>query len=73
MSATTQTETFLSRAISCGHCVMKVKGAVGALNGVQQVEASSETREVAVAFDPAQASTAQIEAALTEAGYPLQH
>ena len=66
----TQTETFVSPDISCGHCVMKVEGAVGALHGVQKVEASSESKEVAVVFDPSTVSTAQIETALAKAGYP---
>lgn len=58
--------------ISCGHCVATVKKAVGALDGVQQVEASEATKEVRVAFDANRVSLANIRAALDEAGYPAQ-
>jgi copper chaperone len=72
MSATLQDVTLTSPDISCGHCVASVQGAVGALDGVQHVAADTETKHVAVTFDPARVSLPQIEAALREAGYPVQ-
>ncbi|MDQ2682547.1 MAG: cation transporter [Chloroflexota bacterium] len=72
MSTTPRTARFTTPDISCGHCVLTVQSAVGALHGVQHVEASSETREVAVTFDPTQVSHEQIEATLSDAGYPVQ-
>jgi copper ion binding protein len=58
--------------ISCGHCVASVKSAVGALPGVASVEADETTKRVEIDFDPGRVSMAQIEAALDEAGYPVQ-
>jgi copper ion binding protein len=58
--------------ISCGHCVVTVKNAVGALPGVASVEADTATKRVEIDFDPGRVSLAQIEAALDEAGYPVQ-
>jgi copper chaperone len=58
--------------ISCGHCVTSVKDAVGALPGVASVEADANTKRVEIDFDPGRVSLAQIEAALDEAGYPVQ-
>lgn len=64
--------TFISHAISCGHCVSKVQRALTELDGVIEVHASAETRFVDVDFDPEVVSEAQIQQALTEAGYPAQ-
>ena len=58
--------------ISCGHCVATVKEAVGSLPGVASVEADADTKRVEIDFDPGQVSLDQIEAALDEAGYPVQ-
>ena len=58
--------------ISCGHCVATVKEAVGALPGVVRVEADPSSKRVDIDFDPGRVSQAQIEAALDEAGYPVQ-
>lgn len=72
MSATLQDVTLISPDISCGHCVATIQSAVGALEGVQHVAANAATKEVSVNFDPARVSLPQIEAALSEAGYPVQ-
>jgi len=57
--------------ISCGHCVAAIQEEVGALSGVAAVGADIETKRVEVSFDPSRVSLAEIEAALTEAGYPV--
>ena len=72
MSSTLEQATLTAPDISCGHCVATVKEAVGALDGVSRVEADADTKRVDVAFDPSSVSLAQIEAALDEAGYPVQ-
>jgi copper ion binding protein len=72
MDTTTQHATLTAPDISCGHCVATVNEAVGALAGVSHVEADAETKRVAVAFDPTRVSLSRIEAALDEAGYPVQ-
>ena len=71
MSATMEQVTLVAPDISCGHCVATVRGAVGALGGVQRVEADADTKQVEVEFDPSRVSLPQIEAALDEAGYPV--
>jgi copper ion binding protein len=64
--------TLTAPDISCGHCVAAIKEGVGGLAGVANVEANVDTKRVDVAFDPNRVSLAQIEAALDEAGYPVQ-
>ena len=63
--------TLTAPDISCGHCVATVQAAVGALDGVERVQADAETKRVEVAFDPARVSRPRIEAVLDEAGYPV--
>lgn len=72
MSDTLQQATLTAPDISCGHCVATVKEAVGALAGVQNVDASDATQKVTVSYDPNLVSMDRIEAALYEAGYPVQ-
>jgi copper ion binding protein len=72
MSSTSEQVTLTSPDISCGHCVATVKEAIGGLAGVVRVEADATTKRVDVAFDPERVSLAQIEAALDEAGYPVE-
>ncbi len=71
MSARTEQIILTAPDISCGHCVAAVQGAVGALAGVQHVQADVDTKQVAVEFDPSCVSLPQIEAALDDAGYPV--
>ena len=72
METTVQQATLSVPDISCGHCEATVKQAVGALDGVQAVDASAETQEVVVSFDPNRVGMAQIAAALGKAGYPVE-
>jgi copper ion binding protein len=58
--------------ISCGHCVATVQDAVGTLPGVGSVKADESTKRIEIDFDPGRVSLAQIEAALDDAGYPVQ-
>ncbi len=71
MSATSQDVILVAPDISCSHCVATVQGAVGALAGVQRVNANADTKQVAVAFDPTRVSLPQIESAMSDAGYPV--
>ena len=64
--------TVTSPDISCGHCVATVQQAVGALEGVRRVEASADTKQVAIEFDSSRVTVTRIEQALDEAGYPVQ-
>jgi len=72
MAAMVEHVTVTAPDISCGHCVASVKSAVGALPGVASVEADESTKRVEIDFDSGRVSLAQIEAALDEAGYPVQ-
>lgn len=72
MAAMVEHVTVTAPDISCGHCVASVKSAVGVLPGVASVEADADTKRVEIDFDPGRVSLAQIEAALDEAGYPVQ-
>jgi len=72
MASMVEHATVTAPDISCGHCVATVKGAVGALPGVASIEADETTKRVEIDFDPGRVSLEQIEAALDEAGYPVQ-
>jgi copper ion binding protein len=72
MASMMEHATVTAPDISCGHCVATVKEAVGVLPGVASVEADEKTKRVEIDFDPGQVSMAQIEAALDDAGYPVQ-
>jgi copper chaperone len=69
--STLQQVTVTAPDISCGHCIATVQEEVGALPGVQTVQASLETKQIQIAYDPAQVSLDQIKATLDEAGYPV--
>jgi copper chaperone len=62
-------KTFEVPNISCGHCVMTIKNEVSELAGVSSVEASEDTRQVAVQWDDP-ASWEQINDLLVEINYP---
>jgi len=64
------TETTLAiTGMHCGHCVMRVQKALGALPGVtvKQVEIGRAT----LAYDPAQASPDAIRQAIEDVGYQV--
>ena len=63
--------TLTAPDISCGHCVATVQNEVGALPGVESVQANAETKQVAIAFDPNLVSLGRIKETLDEAGYPV--
>ena len=53
------------------HHVLKVRAALTAMNGVQDVVASSAFRMVALSYDPAMTSPDAVVATLERAGYPV--
>lgn len=65
--------TLIAPDISCAHCVSTIEEEIGGLAGVQSVTADLATKHVTVAYDAADISLAQIEAAMDEAGYPVGH
>lgn len=70
MSTTMAEATFTAPDISCDHCVGRVQNAVGAVAGVEKVEANAGTKQVAVTYDPSATTPVAIRLALAEAGYP---
>lgn len=56
--------------VSCQHCAMTIKRALGRVRGVQAVEVDVPTKKVSVDYDPAQVNSEAIEQVLTEEGYP---
>jgi len=55
--------------ISCEHCVATIEREIGAIAGVEQVEASESDRNARIRFE-APASWEGIKAKLAEIGYP---
>jgi copper chaperone len=64
------TVTYSVPNISCGHCVHTIQTEVVELEGVKEVRANAETKNVVVTFD-APASEDQIKALLAEINYPV--
>ena len=64
-----KTQTFRIDNISCGHCIHTVKTELSDLEGVQDVSASLESKEVTVQYDEP-ASEAAIRSLLAEINYP---
>ncbi|MGI8405251.1 MAG: heavy-metal-associated domain-containing protein [Thermomicrobiales bacterium] len=71
MNAGLQEATLTAPDISCDHCVATVQKTVSALDGVERVSADADTQQVVVGFDATRVSLSAIEAAMTEAGYPV--
>lgn len=72
MSAPTSTLTVRTPDATCGNCQAHITEAAEALDGVSGVEVDLDTKQTTVTFDASQVEVAQIESALTDAGYPPQ-
>ena len=64
------TTTFTVNGMTCGHCVNHVTEEVKKIAGVTSVDVELESGAVTVTAE-AEISTAQMEAAVVEAGYEL--
>jgi copper chaperone CopZ len=58
------------RGMNCGSCVRRITQALGALEGVGEVEASVPDKTVRVRHDGSRIGAEQLSVALTDAGYP---
>lgn len=67
---TMKTVTYSVPNINCGHCVHTIQTELSELDGVKQVTANAQTKQVTVAFD-APASEESIQALLKEINYPV--
>ena len=59
------------RGMTCNGCVNSVKNVLQKPPGVTGVEVSLEKNRATVTYDPAQANTAQLKAAVEDAGYDV--
>ena len=57
--------------IHCPSCEHRIHTGLRRLPGVHDVRASAQTQQVAVTFDPAQVSPAQVRAKLQQMGYEV--
>ncbi|MDQ7028730.1 MAG: heavy-metal-associated domain-containing protein [Ardenticatenia bacterium] len=64
------TETYHVPAISCGHCVMAIQRELKALEGVVDVKADEQTKQVTVTYQEP-ATPDAIAALMEEIGYPI--
>ncbi len=64
------TVTYSVPNISCGHCVHTIQSEVVELEGVKEVRASAETKNVVIVFD-APATEEKIKALMAEINYPV--
>jgi copper chaperone len=55
--------------MTCGHCEMRVKKAIEAIEGVRKVEVNLQNKHVVVEYDERKANLEKIKAAVKEAGY----
>ena len=62
-------ETIKVEGMSCGHCEMRVKKAVEAIEGVRKVEVNLRNKHVIVEYDERKANLKKIKAAVKEVGY----
>ena len=67
-----QNVTLKVEGMSCGHCVKAVETGVGELSGIETVKVNLDAAEVAVSFNEAQVSLAQIKEAIEEQGYDVK-
>ncbi|MBN1231611.1 MAG: heavy-metal-associated domain-containing protein [Anaerolineales bacterium] len=66
-----ENKTYHVPSIHCNHCVHTIKMELSELEGVSNVDASAETKDVVVSFT-APASDASIRNQLKEIGYPSE-
>lgn len=58
--------------MTCGHCEMSVREALGGLAGVERVEADHVTGRVEVTHEEGRVGGDQFDSAVEEAGYTLK-
>lgn len=66
-----ETKVLNVNGMSCEHCVRAVKGAVGALDGVDRVDVDLKGKKVTVEFAPEKVTAASIKDAIEDQGYDV--
>ena len=69
---TTKTAVLTVPDMTCGHCEMSVREALGGLDGVQGAEADQVTGKVEVTYEEGKVGEDRFRAAVEEAGYTLK-
>ncbi|MCP4370772.1 MAG: heavy-metal-associated domain-containing protein [Deltaproteobacteria bacterium] len=64
-------QTFIVPNISCGHCVMSIKGELSEIDGVKSMEGDPDTKSFTVEWEPP-ASADSIKEKLKEINYPAK-
>jgi copper chaperone len=64
------TVTYSIPNINCGHCVHTIQSEIVELEGVKEVRASADTKNVVIVFEPP-ATEEKIRALLAEINYPV--
>jgi copper chaperone len=59
------------KGMSCDHCVKAVKGSVGELTGVNDVQVNLQDGKVDVDYNPDQVSIQSIKEAIEDQGYDV--
>jgi copper chaperone len=62
-------ETIKVEGMSCGHCEMRVKKAVEAVEGVRKAEVNLQNKQVTVEFEEGKTNLEKVKAAVREVGY----
>lgn len=58
--------------MSCNHCVMSIKRAVGTLKGVDSVEVDLKKKKVTTGYDPDQVTLELIKKTIEDQGYDVK-
>ena len=64
-------QTFIIPNISCGHCVMSIKGELNEIDGVKSVEGDPDSKSITVEWESATSANA-IKEKLREINYPAE-
>lgn len=70
--STFESITLTAPDMSCGHCEMSVQNRLGGLEGVSDVKASSQSKQIELTYDPSKVNLEKIKAELDDEGYPVQ-
>ncbi|MCU6711524.1 copper chaperone CopZ [Paenibacillus sp. J5C_2022] len=60
------------QGMSCGHCVKKIEGGVGQLEGVNQVRVNLDSAKVEVSYNESQVSLDKIKETIEDQGYEVK-
>ena len=66
-----ESATLVAPDISCEHCQHAIEGAVGNMEGVNNVKVDIPTKIVHVTYDPQKVTVAKIEETLDDIGYTV--